>query len=262
MAKLYERIADGLRQDIRAGQLASGEKLPAETALAERYGKSLPTVRQALGVLEAEGLIEKVHGRGNFVRRPRRRVERSSERHQWEKDRARQPEEVRRTTGATEHDTGLTIDDLEFSAKYDEVPASSDLAEVFGVPEGTRLLERSYRTSYREEGVPFNLVRSYLVYDTVAANPDLLNEELEPWPGGTQNQLFTLGIELGQITERITARPPTAEESEELGIKAGVSVLVLRKTSTDTEGRVVEFSEITLPGDRTEMVFTTPLDRW
>ncbi|MGW4894425.1 GntR family transcriptional regulator [Kitasatospora sp. NPDC004240] len=262
MAKVYERIADGLRQDIRAGQLKSGERLPPETALAQRYGKSVPTVRQALGVLEAEGLIEKVHGRGNFVRRPRKRVERTNERHQWEKDRARQPEAARRATGATEHDTGLTIDDLEFSAKYQEVAASADLAEVFGVPEGTKMLERLYRTSYREEGFPFNLVRSYLVHDVVAANPDLLDEEQEPWPGGTQNQLYTLGIELGQITERVTARPPTAEEAEELGIKAGVSVLVLRKTSIDTSGRVVEFSEVTLPGDRTEMVFTTPLDRW
>src|SRR5438309_125825 len=121
MAKAYEKIADDLRQQIRAGQLSPGDRLPAETELADRHRYSVPTVRQALGVLQAEGLIEKRHGRGNFVREPRRLVYRSNERHQWEKDRARAPEAERSETGATEHDTGLTIDDLVFSAEYCDV---------------------------------------------------------------------------------------------------------------------------------------------
>jgi GntR family transcriptional regulator len=262
MAKAYERIADDLRQRIRAGELGPGDRLPAETTLVEEYGKSLPTLRQALGLLQAEGLVEKVHGRGNFVRRPPTLVQRTNTRHQWEKDRARDPEPERTRTGATERDAGLDMDDLVFHAAYREVKAEPEIAEVFGVPVGTALIERTYRTRYRAETAPFTLVTSYLVRDLVAANPALLDASNEPWPGGTQSQLFSVGIELDRVDERVTARPPTAEEGEELGLPPGTAVIVLSKTSYDTDGRVVEHSEVTLPGDRTEMLFTTRLERW
>ncbi|MDJ0461498.1 GntR family transcriptional regulator [Streptomyces sp. H27-C3] len=262
MAKAYERIADDLRQLIRTGQLNPGDRLPSETTLVEQYGKSLPTLRQALSLLQAEGLVEKKHGRGNFVRRPRTMVERTNGRHQWEKDRARAPELARAQTGATEHDTGLELNDLVFHAAYREIKADKQLADSFGVPEGTALIERMYRTRYRAEGAPFNLVCSHLVRDLVAENPDLLDATKEPWPGGTQNQLYTVGIELDRIEERITARPPTAEEAEELDLPPGTAVLVLRKTSIDTDDRAVEISDVILPGDRTEMLFTTQLERW
>jgi len=259
---VYERIAEDLRGPIRAGEMRPGDRLPTETALATQYGKSLPTIRAALAVLQAEGLIEKIHGRGNFVRRPRKLVQRSNLRHQWEKDRARQPDDIRARTGATEHDTGLQVDDLLFFAKYQEIQANSDLAAAFGVAEGTPLLERIYRTRYRIEEAPFNLVHSYIVSELIAGNPDLSDETKEPWPGGTQNQLFTVGIELSRIEERITARPASAEEAEELALPPGTSVIILRKTSFDTTGRPVEISDVTNPGDRTEMLFTTHLERW
>ncbi|WP_329140891.1 GntR family transcriptional regulator [Streptomyces sp. NBC_01476] len=262
MAKAYERIADDLRHRIRAGELGPGDRLPAETVLVEEHGKSLPTIRQALSLLQAEGLIEKQHGRGNFVRRPRTQVRRTNLRHEWEKGRARDPEAERAKTGATEHDTGLEVDDLVFRAAYEEVPAAPEIAEALAVPVGTTLVERTYRTRYRAEPAPFTLVRSYLVRDLVAANPALLDAANEPWPGGTQSQLFTLGIELDRVEELVTARPPTAEETEELALPPGTAVIVLRKTSYDTDDRPVEHSEVILPGDRTEMLFTTRLERW
>ena len=52
------RIADALRGEIASGDLTPGDRLPPETALLERFGVSLPTLRQAVGVLRAEGLIE------------------------------------------------------------------------------------------------------------------------------------------------------------------------------------------------------------
>lgn len=79
---------------------------------------------------------------------------------------------------------------------------------------------------------------------------------------GSQNQLYTVGIELDRIEERVTARPPTPEEADELELPRGTSVLVLRKTSHDLDNRVVDLSDIILPGDRTELLFTTPLERW
>lgn len=262
MPKAYEVIADDLRRSIREGKRKPGDKLPSETDLASHYKRSVPTVQNALRVLNEEGLIDKQHGRGNFVRRPRTMARRTNVRHQWEKDRAREPVEERAQTGATEHDTGLELDDLVFYASYREIKAGRDIAEAMGVPEGTTLVERTYRTRYAAETAPFNLVTSYLVREMVAGNPDLLDETKEPWPGGSQNQLYTVGIELDRIEERVTARPPTPEEAEELELPRGTAVLMLRKISYDVDDRVVDLSDIVLPGDRTELLFTTPLERW
>lgn len=260
--KAYEEIADDLRRSIRTGGLAPGARLPAETELARRFGKSVPTVRDALRLLCAEGLIDKRHGSGTFVRGARTRMLRDNSRHQWEKDRARMPEATRAATGATEHETGLVLDDLVFFARYRELDAPGDLADTFGVPAGTVLLERTYRTRCSAEPAPFSLVSSYLVRDLIAANPALLDETREPWPGGTQHQLRTVGIEVARVEERFTARPPTPEEARELDLPSGTSVIVLRKTSYDIHGRVVDVSVVTLPGDRTELLFTTHLERW
>ncbi|MFD3885037.1 GntR family transcriptional regulator [Streptomyces microflavus] len=262
MAVAYEQIADDLRRSIRAGELAAGDRLASESKLAEQYRKSVPTVRQALRVLQSEGLIEKLHGRGNFVRRPRTVAKRTNSRHQWEKDRAREPRAKRLKTGATEHDTGLGVQDLVFLASYREIKADDRLAEIFCVPAGSALVERTYRTRYAAESAPFTLVTSYLVRALVEENPDLLDETKEPWPGGTQNQLFTVGIELGRIDEKVTARPPSPEEADELELPPGTSVIVLQKISYDINDRAVEMSDVVLPGDRTEMYFTTPLERW
>ncbi|CAM5710693.1 UbiC transcription regulator-associated domain-containing protein OS=Streptomyces aurantiogriseus OX=66870 GN=GCM10010251_00170 PE=4 SV=1 [Streptomyces aurantiogriseus] len=103
---------------------------------------------------------------------------------------------------------------------------------------------------------------SYLVRDLIAANPCLLDETEEPWPGGTQSQLFTVGIEVDRVEERLTARPPTPRETRELDLPAGASVILLRKTSYDIDDRVVDIADVTLPGDRTELLFTTRLERW
>ncbi|MET8305840.1 GntR family transcriptional regulator [Micromonospora sp. NPDC005173] len=261
MAK-WERIAADWREKIHSGELAPEFKLPNEQTLKADYEVSLPVVRQALDALEAEGLVDRRHGRGTFVRAPRQRVRRSPERYQWEKDRARLPESQRRRTGATERDTGLTMQDLEFSAEYRTVPATVELGRLFSVPVGAKMLERVYRTGSRREHAPLSLNNSYMVYDVVAENPALLDAHNEPWPGGTQNQLLSIGIELDRIVDEITARPPGPEEAEALNLPPGVSVLILRKISIDTRDCVVEVSNVVLPGDRTEFVYTTKLARW
>jgi len=262
VAAKYERIASDLRRKIRSGELPPGRQMPSQTALAEHYRVSVPTVQQALGILQAEGMIDAVQGLGTFVRKPRPQVRRTTDRYRWEKARAHLPAEQRQREGAAEHDTGLAFEDFEFFAEYHPEPADDELAGLFAVEPGTRLLHRVYRTRLRGEDGVLSLIDSYLVYDVVAANPDLLDAAKEPWPGGTHHQLLTVGIEIDRITDEVTARPPQAEEAELLGIGPGVSVLKLRKISTDTTDRVVEISDVVMPGDRTVMVYTTQLDRW
>lgn len=263
MAAKYERAADDLRSKIRQGVFKPGERLPAETALAEVYKISVPTMREAMRVLRIEGLVLSHQGVGNFVRTERRKIRRTADRYQWEKDRVRTSDDERSTSGATEKDTGHVLADLEFFAAFDSVLADEKLAETFGLPVGTRMLRRQYRTQSRHEDAPVSLITSYLVYDVAAQNPDLLDASLEPWPGGTQHQLSTVGIEIDEIEDVITTRPPSLEEAEALAINPeGVATFILRKSSTDTTGRVVEVSYVVLPGDRTEFVYKTKLKRW
>lgn len=58
---------DRIREMIDSGRLKAAGRLPAERQLAETIGVSRRSLRQALGILEAEGRITRHHGRGTFV---------------------------------------------------------------------------------------------------------------------------------------------------------------------------------------------------
>lgn len=67
---LYAQVADHIAKAIAAGDLAPGDKLPAERDLAEDWGIATGTVRHAMEILRDRGLIVSTHGKGTFVRRP------------------------------------------------------------------------------------------------------------------------------------------------------------------------------------------------
>ncbi|MDR8409772.1 GntR family transcriptional regulator [Nonomuraea sp. 3-1Str] len=64
----YQVIAAELRGQIERGELAAGAAVPSEAELRRCFTASRNTVRQALAVLEREGLVVAEHGRGRFVR--------------------------------------------------------------------------------------------------------------------------------------------------------------------------------------------------
>ncbi len=61
------QVYAALREQIQGGVFPAGERLPSETALAEDYGVSRVTIREALRLLQRDLLIQSVHGRGHFV---------------------------------------------------------------------------------------------------------------------------------------------------------------------------------------------------
>lgn len=67
---LFAQVQASLRSDILKNKLLPGAKLPSEAELEKSFGVSRITVRHALSALHAEGLIEKVNGKGSFVTRP------------------------------------------------------------------------------------------------------------------------------------------------------------------------------------------------
>ncbi len=64
----YGALAGALRARIVAGEWPPGSTLPSEQILASDHQVALGTLRRALELLDAQGLIERVHGRGTFVR--------------------------------------------------------------------------------------------------------------------------------------------------------------------------------------------------
>jgi len=64
---LYAQLRDQLADDISAGRLAPGTRLPSERALSASYGWNRLTVRQALGELEGAGLLVRRRGSGTYV---------------------------------------------------------------------------------------------------------------------------------------------------------------------------------------------------
>src|SRR5262245_490559 len=72
---VFRQISDHLRDVIASGKLGEGDQLPSEAQLAEHYGITRTTAREALAVLEAEGLVIAEHGKGRYVR-PRPQVRR------------------------------------------------------------------------------------------------------------------------------------------------------------------------------------------
>lgn len=118
----YGWLAAGLRARITQGEWVPGTALPAEAALAKEHGVALGTLRQALALLVAEGLLERQHGRGTFVRAGLGGAS------MLRFFRFRQSDERSATPSST------------ILKRHIEL-AASDVADVFGLPAGASVLQ-------------------------------------------------------------------------------------------------------------------------
>jgi len=64
---IYRQILEQLRRLIAAGQLAAGERLPSVREVALAHAVNPMTVSRAYGLAEAEGLLERLRGKGMVV---------------------------------------------------------------------------------------------------------------------------------------------------------------------------------------------------
>ncbi|MEA2312033.1 MAG: GntR family transcriptional regulator, transcriptional repressor for pyruvate dehydrogenase complex [Solirubrobacteraceae bacterium] len=71
ISRAYEQLAGQIRSRILAGELAEGDRLPSELALAREAQVSRGTVREALRLLEEAGFVERASPRILVARRPR-----------------------------------------------------------------------------------------------------------------------------------------------------------------------------------------------
>jgi DNA-binding GntR family transcriptional regulator len=63
----YEQIAEHLRGQVKTGQVKVGTRLPSQRELALLYRVAPGTLRQALDILAAEGIVSRGSTRGTFV---------------------------------------------------------------------------------------------------------------------------------------------------------------------------------------------------
>jgi GntR family transcriptional regulator len=65
----YQKLRDDFVLKIARQEWPAGEAIPGQEELAKSYGIAVGTVRKAVDLLVAEGLLERIQGRGTFVRR-------------------------------------------------------------------------------------------------------------------------------------------------------------------------------------------------
>lgn len=228
----YQRIADALREAIQAGEYGPGDRLPGENDLMATYDVARMTARQALGVLQNEGLVESRKGAGVFVRdfKPLRRrgIQRLS-RDQWGSGRS--------IWSADIDNRSLVVDQVEVS----EVEAPERIAQVLDISTGAPTCVRSRR--FVLDGKPVLVSTSYLPADLVAGSA--ITQE-DTGPGGTYARLAELGYKPVHFREEIRCRMPSQGEASRLNLSMGTPVIMICRTAFADEGRPVEINEMIL----------------
>ncbi|MFB8034818.1 GntR family transcriptional regulator [Streptomyces sp. NPDC056004] len=227
----HRDIADDLRHQITTGRIKPGERLPSEVCLADRYKVSTVTLRRALAVLQGEGLVEKIHGKGNYVRRPRRKI-------------------MYLGGWGTLDPWTAAEPTLRVTVRSTTVPASVHLTTLLKVPTGSPLAE--YSCLSLEQGTPHGLARIYIPRDLAPAG--VLVDDSACREAVTR--FAVLGPSPATVRETVCARSPTPDEASALRIGNGMAVLAITRIATDATGRVVEAALLAFPGDRADAVFT------
>ncbi|MEV5613578.1 GntR family transcriptional regulator [Streptomyces sp. NPDC052225] len=227
-----QTIADDIRTQIAAGQLKAGERLPSEAILASRYGVSTSTLRGALALLQSEGLVEKAHGKGNFIgRASHRRTYAGGTRMPFE---------------ASQVGPGLRV-----TVRTTRLPAQGQLVPLLRVPPNTQLSQ--FLCIHNDGSSPHSLARIYVPCDLPPK--DLPCEAPSCQAFGTRPaEPYS---PLTEIRERLTARLPTYEEAEVLRISSTLAVLDITRVAIDNTGRVVEAALLVLPSHRADAYFVT-----
>jgi GntR family transcriptional regulator len=183
-------------RELVAGS-APGSAAPSERELVTQFGVARMTVRQALDALVAEGLLERIPGRGTFVARPRR--------------------VATRITGYTEEMTrrGLLAESQTLVARREQ--AGPGVARALNLTEGDAVIH--WRRLRRGDAVPVCLEDNYL-------NEILLPGFLQSgMPTSLYDALAARGLRPTWAEDSISADVATAEEADLLEIAPGAVVL-------------------------------------
>jgi DNA-binding GntR family transcriptional regulator len=213
---LHVQLAQQLEAAIQAGELPVGSRLSNEVDLAEAYGLSRPTVRQAIARLVDQGLLVRKRGVGTQVVGNSGQVRRSLELTSLYDDLAaahRKPQ----------------TDVLRFGI----VAASAEVAAALQCGAGDRVL--GLERLRHADGEPLALLRNWLPPGTLDTDPSALATH------GLYELLRAEGVRLKVAHQTISAQPATPEQARLLSEEPGCPLLATTRLTYDDHGRAVEY---------------------
>lgn len=232
----YAQVVTAIQERIMSGAYAPGSLMPTEAQLGAEFDVSRATVVRALQLLKADGWVESQQGRGTYVR-----AEPAGP------DRARRGLEL--FTSAEPPASRSSV------LHAGPAVPSATVAAALGLSSRDEAFLRRRLVSVEGEGI--ELVSAWFP-PAVAEGTGL--DSSEPLTEGTRAHLDRRKrINLTSVTERISARPASTEESRLLGLTRRAPVLVLLIIGHDSTGRPVQAAEVVLPADRHELEDTYTL---
>ena len=241
----YQGIADDLRRRITAGEFDEKRKLPSERILLKDYyseiTKSVMTVRQALGVLKDEGLVESRVGSGWYLAEWKPIVRNALRRlypDQWGEARSMWEVDVEG------RDWQVIQTQVDFPRAPDEV------ARVLNLEPGTKVWRRDRK--YAVDAVPVLRATSYIP-DEFARNTRIT--EVDTGEGGIYARLREAGHGPVEFSEQFRCRLATPAEVDDLHLAAGSPVIEQHRIAMQEDGRVVEVNRMVLDASRFLLVF-------
>jgi GntR family transcriptional regulator len=214
--------------------LPPGSPLPPERSLAEKYGTSRTTVRQALAELVIEGRLQRIQGKGTFVAKPKV---------------AQELQLVSYTEDMRHH--GLRPETRILDIGY--VTADERFARLLGIRPGGRAL-RIHRLRLAD-GEPMSIDTSLLP----ARRFPGLRKELPRHRSLYETLATAYDVHLAEAEETIETVLATPDDAGLLGVDVGLPLLLLSRHAFDTAGEPVEWAESLYRGDRYK--FITRLSR-
>ncbi len=227
---LYIQIADGLLDRIEVGELAPGDRLPAERELSLALGVNRMTLRRALRMLESQGLLERRQGKGTFVALPK--IERQAGRL------------VSFTRGMERR--GFTPGAQ--LVRFDERPVEASLAGPLKLPIAAPVYDIERLRFLNREPV---LLEHYIV--PIRRFPNLSRFDLN-----TRSMYEVLQTEYGVAIARArqSLEPIVATEYEAglLRVEPGAALMLEQRLSYDQDDQPVEHGRDLYRGDRFRFV--------
>ncbi|MCW5575130.1 MAG: GntR family transcriptional regulator [Burkholderiales bacterium] len=222
--KLYLQLADLLRSQIRSGQHVPGAKLPPLDVIAEQFGVAVVTARQAIAILEKEGLVHRKQGRGTFVDGGYR------QRNVWLRMESRWNTLVEKWEGIKPR----------IIAVRDHVPCPTLIDQ-----EGTPAAHYHYmRRVHVAEGLPYAIVDIYLAEHVYKLSPKRFDRE---------RVLFVLdslpSIKVKHARETLTISTADPDTAQLLSIPLNSPVGAVRRTLRDQEGVLIYMADVIYRGD-------------
>ncbi|NIH88262.1 GntR family transcriptional regulator [Amycolatopsis granulosa] len=236
MSTGYREVAAALREAIQRGDYPPESTLPKQNEIAQEFGVNVNTVRKAVGLLEAEGLVTPVRRKGTVVRPrpPMRRlgVERYAK-SKWKFGLV--------AFAADREASGQSWKREDQTNHVDKVPATAQVAEALGVDVDSPVYARARLV--KQDGRPTHTLTSFYRPEHVENTPIVDPKPGTATPGGGFAVLTLQGLEPDHMTETFHARMPTPDESAELELPAGEPVVVLHRTTYTADDVAIEFAE-------------------